>query len=134
MIRIIADFIDHPLTNEQIDLIAHQCTFEKMKNNAMVNRENLPVGDLFDMSETKFMRKGIIGDWKNYFTKEEDRLFDETYTARLNEIGLKLAYNHQEAMDILGENGTRIVEDDEIRTATETSGFSESSELSESSE
>lgn len=132
MIETIADFINHPLTSDQINLIARQCTFEKMKNNAMVNRENLPVGDLFDMSEVKFMRKGIIGDWENHFSEEENRLFDETFTDKLNEIGLKIAYNHEQALDMFSKSSTRIVDDDENGNITESSGFSsESSEISE---
>ena len=134
MIRIISQFINHPLTDEQIDLIARQCTFEKMKNNAMVNREKLPVGDLFDMTETKFMRKGIIGDWKNYFTKQEDVLFEKAFNDKLDEIGLKIAYDHEQALELYSDNGTTTVDDESNTASTGSSGFSESSELSESSE
>ena len=115
MIRLICDFIGHPLSNDKIDLIAGQCSFESMKSNTMVNREVLPVGDLFDMSQSKFMRKGIIGDWRNHFSDEESAQFDELYRDRLRDIGLDMAYDQEEAMEKSQQNGDgriiRLVKD-----------------------
>ena len=109
MIQLICDFIGHPLTQEKIDLIARQCSFESMKSNTMVNREVLPIGDLFDMSQSKFMRKGIIGDWRNHFSAEESDHFDSLYRDRLAKIGLPMAYDHEEAERMLAQNGGRII-------------------------
>ena len=75
----------------------------------MCNREVLPVADLFDMSQSKFMRKGIIGDWRNHFSAEESAQFDRLYADRLREIGLDLAYDHEEAERMIAQNGGRIV-------------------------
>ena len=92
-----ADFVGRSLSDEVIQRIAKHCSFDEMKTNNMVNRENLPIKDLFDMSETKFMRKGIIGDWKNHFTEEQSRLFDITYNDKLKAMGLSLCYDAEEA-------------------------------------
>ena len=92
MIRQIAEFIDHPLTDDKIDIIARHCAFDSMRDNPMVNREVLPV-DVFDMTKSKFMRKGIVGDWRNHFSDDESKLFDDLYENRLCAIGLELAYN-----------------------------------------
>lgn len=92
-----ADFVGRNLSEETIQIIAKHCSFDEMKNNTMVNRESLPVKDLFDMSETKFMRKGIIGDWKNHFNEQQSLLFDKTYNDRLKSLGLTLSYDTEDA-------------------------------------
>lgn len=109
MIQLICDFIGHPLSQEKIDLIARQCSFESMKTNTMVNREALPVADLFDMRQSKFMRKGIIGDWRNHFSEEESQQFDALYRERLQGIGLDMAYDHEEALKMVESNEGRII-------------------------
>lgn len=109
MIQLICDFIGHPLSQEKIDLIARQCSFESMKTNTMVNREALPVADLFDMRQSKFMRKGIIGDWRNHFSEEESQQFDALYRERLQKIGLDMAYDHEEALKMVESNEGRII-------------------------
>lgn len=97
MIRIMAEFVGRSLSEEVVQRIAKHCSFDEMRTNNMVNRENLPIKDLFDMTETKFMRKGIIGDWKNHFTEEQSRLFDNIYNDKLRAIGLDLCYDAEEA-------------------------------------
>lgn len=112
MIGIICDFVGHPLTENQIDRITSHCSFEKMRNNKMVNREELPVADLFDMSKSKFMRKGIIGDWRNHFTAEQSKRFDEIFQPELVKMGLPIVYDHDTAEEIMSKHG-RIIRTNE---------------------
>jgi hypothetical protein len=58
-----------------------------MKKNNLVNREETPLSDLFQASQ--FMRKGVIGDWKNHFTKEQAQQFDQLCQSRLEEVDLE---------------------------------------------
>ena len=39
--------------------------------------------------ETKFMRKGIVGDWKNIFTPEQSRQIVTLYKEKILTVGLE---------------------------------------------
>lgn len=60
MVVRLADFLDRELSEQAVDTIVQHCTFDSMKSNKMVNREKLPISDIFDMSKSKFMRKGMF--------------------------------------------------------------------------
>jgi hypothetical protein len=108
MIELMADFVGHSLSNEKVQEIAKHCSFDEMKANTMVNREVLPISDLFDMSQSKFMRKGIIGDWKNYFTPQQSELFDKIYEEKMQGLGLTLSFDSEDAFNRMQNNG-RII-------------------------
>lgn len=112
MVRRISQFLGKPLNPEAVSTVAAHCSFDQMKNNNMVNREVLPISDLFDMSQSKFMRKGIIGDWKNYFTEDQCRTFDALYTERMADSGLDLVFEPQEALERMQKLGRIIVTPD----------------------
>ena len=40
-----------------------------------------------------FMRKGIVGDWKNYFSEEQSNIVDEMGKERLK--GLDLVFHYE---------------------------------------
>ncbi|KAG9509435.1 Sulfotransferase 1A4 [Fragariocoptes setiger] len=94
----VAAFIGVTLSGHQIDIIEEHCRFDNMRYNPMANRECTPLTDLFDSTRGKFMRKGQIGDWQNYFTDEQSRQFDRRFEQRLrHELNLKLCYTLDEA-------------------------------------
>ncbi|XP_067119579.1 sulfotransferase 1B1-like [Centruroides vittatus] len=108
MVTHIANFLERPLKPEAIKAIANHCSFEQMKCNNMVNREVLPISDIFDMSESKFMRKGIIGDWKNYFTQEQNEAFDKLYKEKMESSGLDLVFEPEDAYNRMNAYGRLI--------------------------
>ena len=67
---------DSVLTEKQIQDIVHHCTFKEMEKNDMVNYKYYENGFL-DQSISPFMRKGVVGDWKNYFNDEQSTYVDE---------------------------------------------------------
>ena len=93
-IETIASFIRYKLELQMVDSIAEQCTFQSMKENPLVNYSWFV--DLFPIKIANFIRKGIVGDWKNYFTEDQNRRFNEEYAKRMSgtlldfEFALKL--------------------------------------------
>jgi len=58
-------FLKHPLTAEQLDTLVEHLKFDNMKANVNVN----PTSGL-NLKKGNFIRKGEVGDWKNFFTPE----------------------------------------------------------------
>ena len=82
----IANFVNKPLSDDLISRIAEQCTFSGMKKNAasyeLKNKEG----------ETSMLRKGVVGDWKNYFTPELNERFEKEVLAKLKGSGLQFDF------------------------------------------
>ncbi|CAK9298164.1 unnamed protein product [Gordionus sp. m RMFG-2023] len=86
----ISKFLGISLSDAQIMEVNNLCTFDKMKENERVNRNWVPS---FDTTKSTFIRKGIIGDWKNHFSQEDDHIFDAIYQLKMKEISdLKFIY------------------------------------------
>lgn len=80
-IQRIADFLSVPLTPEAKETTLKHCDFEQMKENPMANRHGVW---LFNQRRSAFMRKGVVGDWRNYFTVAQSQAFDAVYQVRMS--------------------------------------------------
>ena len=82
----IAEFLNKPQSDELINRIAEQCTFKGMTKNVASFR--------FDEKEdsTVLLRKGAVGDWKNYFTPEQNERFEKDVLGKLDGSGLEFDY------------------------------------------
>ena len=84
----IANFLDKPLSDDLISRIAEQCTFGAMKKNAANFSEAFPTKD----GGISILRKGVVGDWKNYFTPELNERFENEVLAKLKGSGLEFDF------------------------------------------
>ncbi|CAH3181822.1 unnamed protein product [Porites lobata] len=82
-VRMISQFLNKPLSDELLNRITEQCTFNGMMKNAksyvLRGTEDGP----------KLLRKGVVGDWENYFTPEQSERFDKELLAKLDGTGLE---------------------------------------------
>jgi len=83
-VKKIADFLRDDLTEEQLDIIAHNCTFKSMSKEG----ENNVAGAF----ASKLFRKGEIGDYKNYFTPEQFDRIEKDFVNVLKSEGLEFQY------------------------------------------
>ncbi|XP_067048554.1 amine sulfotransferase-like isoform X1 [Acropora muricata] len=86
-VRRIADFLQKPLSDEIIDRIAEQCTFKGM----MRNQKTFKITE-GDDEIGLILRKGVVGDWKNYFTPEMNERFEKEVLAKLKGTGLEFEF------------------------------------------
>ncbi|XP_073898167.1 sulfotransferase 1B1 [Castor canadensis] len=82
-IKKITRFLGKNLNDEILDRIIYHTSFEMMKDNPLVNYTHLP-SNIMDHSKYPFMRKGIVGDWKNYFTEKQNEKFDAIYKKEMS--------------------------------------------------
>lgn len=92
--------IDRTLTTDDIDKLCDYVKFEKMETNSSVNFEMIafpdPVAkeqiDHETYNKIKFIRRGQIGDWQNYFSPETNEKVDKWIEENLALTGLTFDY------------------------------------------
>ncbi|XP_019470265.1 sulfotransferase family cytosolic 1B member 1 isoform X2 [Meleagris gallopavo] len=83
----VAQFLGQELTEVALEAIAHHTSFEAMRDNPSTNYSIVP-SHLMDQGVSPFMRKGITGDWKNYFTVAQSAHFDQYYAQKMADTDL----------------------------------------------
>ena len=77
-------FIDHPLTPEKLQKLLDHISFKSMKNNPSVN---IPRSA---MQRGEFIRKGEVGDSKNYFSEEREAKWNKWIKEMLENTTLEM--------------------------------------------
>ena len=88
VIENLCDFLQHPLNDEQVNRLVEHVKFENMKNNPWANPASglpLPSGE----KGFEFMRKGQVGDWKNYFDDERNAKWKKWIVDNIKGTGLE---------------------------------------------
>ena len=72
VIKDIAGFTGHSITDDQVDILANHCQIDKFKKNDAVNMKP-PKGMVPEevRENFNFIRKGKVGDWKCHFENKE---------------------------------------------------------------
>jgi len=80
-VKKIAEFLDEVLSEEQLAIIVHNCSFKSMSKEGADNA--------MGSYAPKFFRKGEIGDYKNYFSPEQFSRCEEHFAKVLKAEGLE---------------------------------------------
>ena len=97
-VQAIAKFIGvEDSTGELIQEVVKKSSFSTMSRDATANKESYK-GAVFS-HDSKFMRKGIIGDWKNHFTAEQSAMFDAVYKEKMKDSGLEFDFGDSPVQD-----------------------------------
>ncbi|KFO83084.1 Sulfotransferase 1C1 [Buceros rhinoceros silvestris] len=83
----ILKFLEKDVNEDVLNKILFYTSFETMKENPMANYTRDFQG-IMDHSISPFMRKGAVGDWKNYFTVTQNKKFDEDYKKKMADTSL----------------------------------------------
>ena len=73
MIGCLADFLGRPLKDDDLSKIEEIVSFKSMKSNPKFNFEKK------HFLKDGFLRKGTVGDWKNYFTPDQEKRMKRMY-------------------------------------------------------
>ena len=89
----IARFLGKDLSTEQLQTVVDRTTFSKMKK-LSAKLPNLRIGDRdADMAEDDaFYHKGIVGDWENMLSDEQNAYLEKEYDEILKPLGVQFKY------------------------------------------
>jgi len=91
-VKVVSKFLGIELSQERVDEIVDKTSFAKMSKDPTVNKENARGQGIHDASVSKYMRKGVVGDWASTFTEEQSNYIDERCKAELEPIGLSVKF------------------------------------------
>ncbi len=82
-------FLGGNVDDSTISRIVEQTTFSNMKDNPQLNMTG---HSIFRYDVSQFCRKGVVGDWKNYFTAEQNEYVDRLYEQNCVPNGLTFEF------------------------------------------
>lgn len=80
----VTKFLDLSIKNDQLPALIEHLSFATMKTNPATNNETLMAG-VVPPSDVKFMRKGVVGDYKNHLSDTQLDRFKEWTSKWLND-------------------------------------------------
>ena len=87
----IASFMNRELSEKEIELVAEKSSFSSMQKNSTTNYEWIPK-EMRHPEGTPFIRKGIVGGWKEHFSAKQSAQFDALYDQKFKPVGLELDF------------------------------------------
>ncbi|XP_072033690.1 sulfotransferase 1C4-like [Amphiura filiformis] len=86
-VKQICEFLGYHYSDEIIDRITRHTTFGSMKKNPMTNPDSL-----MEKKDVSFMRKGVVGDWKNYFSDAQNKAIEALCEEKFKGTGLTFEF------------------------------------------
>ena len=95
-VRDMANFLGKALTDEEVEKIVMKTSFEAMKKDPLRNmslqKEKLSMVYAERDPGEDLIRKGKVGNWKEYFTVAQNEAFDKLIEERLRGSGIDFEY------------------------------------------
>ena len=87
----VSEFIGYNLDSRALDSVVKCSSFEYMRDNPATNFSK---DSLFARKDgcVPFIRKGLVGDWKNMFTSSQSQRMEEKYKSRMIYSDLKFDF------------------------------------------
>ncbi|VFV35843.1 low quality protein: amine [Lynx pardinus] len=92
----VCKFLGKELSEEEMDSIVRQATFQNMKYDPRANYKNIIKTRYGLEAKGHFLRKGTIGDWKNHMTVEQNERFDKIFQRKMKDFPLKFIWDMNE--------------------------------------
>ncbi len=89
VVKNIAKFLSVPLTNEQAAVVVHITSLDNMRQHAEGRASDANQKDF----AKKFFRKGIIGNWKEYFQGDRLEEFNSWIQENLKGTDIKMTFD-----------------------------------------
>ncbi|NXY89436.1 ST2B1 Sulfotransferase, partial [Alcedo cyanopectus] len=83
----LSTFLGIPLAPATLEALEQHCSFAAMRDNTMANYSLIPC-EIMDHSQGRFMRKGVVGDWRDHFSPQQNALFNRLYQEEMGDSEL----------------------------------------------
>ncbi|XP_077993154.1 sulfotransferase 1A1-like [Glandiceps talaboti] len=90
VVRKFGNFLRVNLSDQDIQRIKMACSVEGMRQ--AIHKCVILDKAIFDGDIEQFVRKGIVGDWKNHFSVAQNEKFDDEIVSRLEDAAILLKY------------------------------------------
>ncbi|XP_062393693.1 sulfotransferase family 2, cytosolic sulfotransferase 3 [Sardina pilchardus] len=91
-LRRFSKFLGRELTEQSLEQVVSHCTFDSMKTNDMSNFSLIPQ-DIMDKKKSPFLRKGIVGDWKNHLSPDQEVKFNAVIKQEMEGSNIKFPWD-----------------------------------------
>ena len=88
-VKRVAKFLGKEFSDEKIEEIVKYTSFDSMKSNPTTNHSTTK---MMNITVSPFMRKGKVGDWKNYFNDEQNKYIDDLMEKKMKGSGLEFTF------------------------------------------
>ncbi|XP_066508811.1 amine sulfotransferase-like [Hoplias malabaricus] len=88
----ICEFLGRSLSESEMENVVKHSTFKNMIHNQQANYSLIP-SSLLDQEQGRFLRKGTVGDWKNYFTVAQSESFDRVFQEKMKDVPLSFVWD-----------------------------------------
>nr|XP_048281311.1 amine sulfotransferase-like [Myodes glareolus] len=89
-------FLEKKLSEEDVDAVVRQATFQNMKSDPRANYGNIINKEIGARNNGYFLRKGTIGDWKHHLTVKQNERFDMIFKKNMKNFPLKFVWDMDE--------------------------------------
>ncbi|ELU05855.1 hypothetical protein CAPTEDRAFT_198983 [Capitella teleta] len=86
VVRRVGEFLQIPLDDKAVGDIVQRCSMGEMRKSMADQTKDKNGKNFIDVNQ--FLRKGIIGDWKNIFNEDEVEFVDECVRKYYDPVGL----------------------------------------------
>ncbi|KAM4612486.1 sulfotransferase 1A1-like [Discoglossus pictus] len=98
-VKRLCGFLGCPMYSAEVDKVEQHCQFPVMSQNMMVNYTLIPC-EILDHNQSKFMRKGVVGDWQQHFTEEQNAKFDKVFKENMLDCDLQFTWKLEETVAV----------------------------------
>jgi len=88
VIRRTAEFLNKTLNDHEVSQLADHLSFESMKRNESVNKQEYGIIE----GQGGFLRKGQVGDWKNFMNEQISEKFEKWVQCNLKRFGEEFSF------------------------------------------